>query len=277
MDKSTDDKDLFIDGGISIVTIVLNQKELIEQTIKSVIGQVDVNIEYIVIDGGSTDGTIEIIESYRQHITHFVSESDGGIYFAINKGISLASQPLIGLIHCGDFYKPNVLKTVYDEFLKSKADIIYGNIEIIEQVGDHEISYFPIANHNLLKERMSIFHPSTFISLKAYKSFGLYDINYRLAADYDLLLRLFLGGCNFFYLPEIIAVFRAGGLSAKNINLSLKENFSIRSKYIGKWSAYRFYIKTLGTHFVLSTRKYLIITIIGENNFNKIKNLKYRK
>ncbi len=102
---------------ISIITIVFNGKSQIEQTIKSVIEQDDVEIEYIVIDGGSTDGTVEIIKSYIQYINYFVSEPDGGIYQAINKGISLASQPLVGLIHCGDFYRKNVLKTVYNEFI----------------------------------------------------------------------------------------------------------------------------------------------------------------
>jgi glycosyltransferase involved in cell wall biosynthesis len=263
--------------GISVITIVLNQKDLIEQTIKSVLAQKDVDVEYIVIDGGSTDGTLEKIELYREHITHFVCEPDGGIYQAINKGISFASYPLVGLIHCGDYYEKDVLKTVYDEFLKTNADIIYGNIEIIEEVGDKVISRFPTANHKLLRNKMSIFHPSTFISLKTYREFGLYDISYRSAADYELLLRLFINKCHFFYIPIVLAVFSAEGLSSKNFKLSLNENMRIRSKYFGKWDGYRYLMVKSGVHFMFSFRKYLIKSVIGENNFNRMKHLKYQK
>jgi glycosyltransferase involved in cell wall biosynthesis len=263
--------------GISVITIVLNQKDLIEQTIKSVLDQKGVDVEYIVIDGGSTDGTVEKVELYREHITYFVSEPDGGIYQAINKGISFASNPLVGLIHCGDYYKKNALKTVYDEFLKTKPDVIYGNIEVIEKVGNKVISRFPTANHKLLRNKMSVFHPSTFISLKAYKEFGLYNISYRSAADYEFLLRLFINGCVFFYIPQVLAVFRAEGLSSKNFKLSLEENIRIRSKYFGKWNGYRYLLLKSGIHFAFSFRKYFIKSLIGEYNFNKIKQLKYRK
>lgn len=266
-----------LNKGISIVTIVLNQKDLIEQTIKSVLEQSDVDIEYIVIDGGSTDGTVEIIESFRGHIAHFVSGPDGGIYQAINKGISFASYPLVGLIHCGDYYKKDVLKIVYDEFIKTKADVIYGNIEILEAVGHNVISRFPVANHKLLKDKMSVFHPSTFISLKAYREFGLYDTSYRSAADYDLLLRLFMKGCKFCYIPTILAVFNAEGLSSKNFKLSLSENTDIRLKYFSKWNGYRFYVLKSAIHLVFSIRKYVVKSLIGKKKFNKIKLLKYGK
>lgn len=277
MNKSIEKKVLLNNEGISVVTIVLNQKDLIRQTIESVLGQKDINLEYIVIDGGSTDGTVEIIESYSEFITHFVSEHDGGIYQAINKGISFASNPLVGLIHCGDFYENDVLKIVCDEFTKTKADIIYGNIEIIEEVGNEVISHFPVANHKLLKNKMSIFHPSTFISLKAYKEFGLYDTSYRSAADYEFLLRLFMNKCHFSYIPQVLAGFRAEGLSSKNFKLSLNENIRIRSKLISKWSAFQYRITTSGVHYLFSIRKKIIKSLIGETNFNKIKQLKYLK
>lgn len=275
MSKST--SDIFNDKGISIITIVLNQKDLIEQTIKSVIEQEDVDIEYIVIDGGSTDGTVEIIKSYSQYINYFVSEPDGGIYQAINKGISFATKPLVGLIHCGDFYEKNVLKIVYNEYLKTKADIIYGNIDIREEVGNNLLSHFPIADHLLLRNKMSIFHPSSFISLETYQKFGLYDVSYRLAADYDYLLKLFVNGCHFAYLPEVIAVFNAEGLSSKGFKLSLKENTEIRTKYNGRLNGFIYFFKKAVTNFYFSSRKQLITFLIGENTFNKIKSRKYTK
>lgn len=268
---------IFNDKGISIITIVLNQKDLIEQTIKSVVEQEEVDIEYIVIDGGSTDGTVEIIKSYNQHIHCFVSEPDGGIYQAINKGISFATKPLVGLIHCGDFYEKNVLKNVYNEYLKTNADIIYGNIDIREQVGDNIISHFPIANHLLLRNKMSIFHPSCFISLKTYQEFGVYDVGYRLAADYEYLLKLFVNGCRFVYLPDVVAVFNAEGLSSKSFNLSLKENTKIRAKYNGKLNAFVYFVRKSVTNFYFSFRKQLITLLIGEDTFNKMKSRKYSK
>jgi glycosyltransferase involved in cell wall biosynthesis len=276
MNRSIENK-VFLNREISIVTIVLNQKDLIEQTIKSVLEQKDINIEYIVIDGGSTDGTLEIIESYRDRLTHFVSEPDGGIYQAINKGISFASKPLVGLIHCGDFYEKDVLKNVCDEFEMTKADVIYGNIEIIEEVGNVVVSHFPIANHKLLNKKMSIFHPSSFISLNTYKKFGLYDTSYRSAADYEFLLRLFVNECHFSHYPAILAIFRAEGLSGKNFQLSLKENVRIRSKHINKWNGFKYLLVKSGIHFVFSIRKKTIKFLIGENNFNKIKQFKYNK
>jgi glycosyltransferase involved in cell wall biosynthesis len=263
--------------GISIVTIVLNQKDLIEKTIKSVIEQKDINLEYIIIDGGSTDGTQDVIELYRNHIAHFISEPDGGIYQAINKGVSLATEPLVGLIHCGDFYKKDILKIVFDKFINTNADVIYGNIEIVEEVGDKVINHFPIANHKTLDKKMSVFHPSSFISLSAYKKFGLYDTSYKSAADYDLLLKLFLNGCSFTYLSNVLAVFNAEGLSSKNFKLSLKENIRIRTKYFSKWNGFKYSLKNTTIHFVFSIRKKVIQFIIGENNFNKIKQLKHRK
>jgi glycosyltransferase involved in cell wall biosynthesis len=262
---------------ISIITIVFNGKSQIEQTIKSVIEQEDVDIEYIVIDGGSTDGTVEIIKSYSQYINYFVSGPDGGIYQAINKGISFATRPLVGLIHCGDFYEKNVLKIVYNKYLKTGADIIYGNIDIREEVGNNVISHFPIADHLMLRNKMSIFHPSSFISLETYQKFGLYDVSYRLAADYDYLLKLFVNGCHFAYLPEVIAVFNAEGLSSKGFKLSLKENTEIRTKYNGRLNGFIYFLKKTVSNFYFSSRKQLITFLIGENTFNKIKSRKYTK
>lgn len=277
MNKSRLNENILNDKGISIVTIVLNQKDLIEKTIKSVIEQEEVDIEYIIIDGGSTDGTVEIIKSYSEHIHYFVSEPDGGIYEAINKGISFATKPLVGLIHCGDFYEKNVLRIVYNEYLKTKADIIYGNIDIREQVGDNVISHFPIADHLLLRNKMSIFHPSCFISLKTYQEFGLYDVNYRLAADYEYLFKLFVNGCNFLHLTDVVAVFNAEGLSSKGFKLSLRENTKIRTKYNGRLNGFIYFLSKTATNFYFSSRKQLITFLIGEETFNKMKSRKYTK
>ena len=124
--------------GISIITIVKNGIDFIEETILSVIHQKGVEIEYIIIDGNSEDGTKGVIKKYNKGISHFISESDGGIYQAINKGISLATMPIIGLIHSGDCYLPGALKKVINSYNKYGSGIYYGDI-IIREIVDHTL------------------------------------------------------------------------------------------------------------------------------------------
>lgn len=258
--------------GISIITIVLNQKYLIEETIKSVISQkIDVNVEYIIIDGGSKDGTVEIIDSYMKHIDHFVSEPDGGIYQAINKGIQLASNDFIGLIHCGDFYEPGALRIVYNEFQKTSTDVIYGDIKTIEEHAQHTLQYYSSPNHNLLLKKMSIFHPATFVRRACYIKYGLYNTDYKICSDYEFFLLLFLKKTNFQYVPKVLANFRAGGISSTKPKLRFIENYQIRKKHLGIKKALKYIITITLIHTFFTFRKSCIEFIIGKQNFIKLK------
>lgn len=263
--------------GISVITIVLNGNSLIEETILSVIKQDNINLEYIIIDGGSTDGTLEIIEKYKGSINKIVSERDGGIYQAINKGISLCSNSLIGLIHCGDRYKSNALSIVYKTYLETDADVLYGDIEIREENENDFILKYLIADHRFLTKRMSIFHPSTFVKLSVYKNLGLYNCDYKTASDYDYFLRLFLQGYKFVYVPFILTTFLFGGISSQNFKLSLKQNYQIRKKQLGIISAISYKLSTITIHLFFKFRKVLIISIIGRNKYFKLKQAKYNK
>lgn len=257
--------------GISIITIVLNGGLLIEETILSVVNQNNIKIEYIIIDGGSVDNTLEIVAKYKDYIAHVISEPDGGIYQAINKGISLSSYPLVGLIHCGDTYVPNTLFEIYSIFKKTNADIIYGDIQLKEQIGNkYSLKEF-VANHSDLHLNMSIYHPSTFIKSSVYKEIGGYNVDYRSAADYDFLLKVYLQKYYFVHLPKVLAVFRSGGLSSSNFKLSLKENYRIRKKQLGKINALLYLTSTSFTNIIYSIRKSIIKSIIGKNNFNQLK------
>lgn len=257
---------------ISIITIVLNQKSLIEETIKSVICQKnDLNIEYIIIDGGSKDGTLEIINLYEKNIDYFVSEPDGGIYKAINKGIRIAKYPLVGLIHCGDCYKPGSLSKVYKAFKNTNADIVYCDIEIKEEVDNNFNITTHIANHKYLENKMSIFHPSAFVKLAVYKNIGVYNTEYRSAADYEFFLRLFQQKFVFTHLPFVAATFRSGGISGKNFKLSLNENYQIRYKHLGIYAALVYFYKTIITYSFFSLRKKIITGLIGEKLYFNIK------
>jgi len=256
---------------VSIITIVLNGEQYIEQTINSVLNQKNVKIEYIVIDGGSKDGTLQKIEKYKNSIDILISEPDNGIYDAINKGVKLANGSLIGIIHCGDFYEPDTLSLVYREFQRTSADVIYGDVKIIEPYSNYAFTHYSRANHNLLKKNFSIFHPSTFIKRDCYIRNGLYNTNYRICADYEFILQLFLKNLNFQYVPVVIANFRSGGISGTKPKLLFKENFQIRKELLGTIKALIYIITTIPIHLFFTLRKFFIEFAIGEQNFLKLR------
>jgi len=262
---------------ISIITIVRNGVYQIEETIKSVISQKNVNIEYIIIDGKSTDGTLEIIEKYKDSIAIILSESDSGIFNAINKGIKLATGVVVGLIHCGDYYEPNALCSVVKEYHKTSADIIYGNINTVcDDASKLKISS-ESADHTLLTKRMSIYHPATFVSRECYLKNGLYNEQYIICSDYEYFLKMFMANVSFQYLPKILANFRTGGISGNRPFLRIKENINIRSKYLGDICAFRYAVRVLPLHLFYSFRKSLIERLIGKNHYAAMKEKKYRE
>lgn len=257
---------------ISIITIVRNQEQYIEETIKSVIIQSVPDLEYIIIDGASSDGTLEIINKYKDKISIIISEKDNGIYDAINKGIKLAKYPLIGLLNSSDVYVPGILKKVVELFYDHPVDVMYGDIMFKEEELNEEFISIGIANHHALKHSMSIFHPSTFISKNTYKNFGTYNLLYESASDYDYLLRLYLNNLQFQYLPEIVTIFRKGGKSGSaNFYLNLKENFQIRLRNLGFFQAYLFLLSHVSSYIYFNLRRKIIISLFGYNIFLKIK------
>ena len=260
---------------ISIVTIVCNDSNHIEDTILSVISQEGVNVEYIIVDGGSTDGTLDIINKYKSHIDVLISEPDKGIYDALNKGISLASKSLIGLIHSGDSYTMNALIHVYNAFKKYNVDIVYGDIEVQEGPLTRNCSKRLKGNHELLRKQMSIFHPSTFVSKNCYTKYGFYDVKMLIAADYELFLRYYLQGVTFKYLPIILASFKTGGVSETNTWQLVKEVVLIKNRYLGSLNAIVYFLNRMSSYYFYYSRKYIISKIIGNHNYNKLKNIKH--
>jgi len=209
---------------ITIVTIVFNDEEFIEQTIQSILAQSYDNVEYIVIDGGSTDNTLNIIKQYDSQIDYWISSKDKGIYDAMNRGITLAQGVMIGLINSGDYCAENAVEyfaTGYHETI----DCYYTDIHIVfdsMQITTKKESHF-----NYWKG-MPICHQSLFITLKAYKEIGLYDLNYKLLADYDLFLKLFQSKkYTFKYIPEAVVYAREGRSNSAAMIKMAKESLSV--------------------------------------------------
>lgn len=219
---------------VSIITVVYNGVATIEQTIKSVLGQTYKNIEYIVIDGASTDGTQQIIEKYANDISYYVSETDEGLYYAMNKGLEKATGEIIGIINSDDWYDINAVKNMVEYFNKSEAELVYGQTIVVAENGIEKAS--EVGEIQTLWYKAPFRHPSVFVKKSVYNRFGGFDVNYVVAADYDLLLRFYSKNVKFEYLDKVIAYFRLGGLSTTQRKLSYEENYYISMKYVERCS-----------------------------------------
>ena len=196
----------------SIITIVYNGKSEIEKTIKSVINQTYKNFEYIVIDGGSTDGTKDVIEEYRKFIDIYISEKDEGIYYAMNKGIKIASGEWINFLNCGDtYYNEKVLENIINEDIK-KNDIVFGkSITVFKEFRKARYLDFEIEKPKWYLKRLPN-HQAVFMPKALYKKIK-YDTNLTISADSIWLKKCFDSGNNFICSKEVICEFYLGGKS----------------------------------------------------------------
>jgi glycosyltransferase involved in cell wall biosynthesis len=201
---------------ISIITATFNSVQTLESTIQSVIAQHYPNLEYIIVDGGSTDCTINIIRKYEQYIAKWVSEKDNGLYDAMNKGIALSTGEWVAFLNSDDVYINSPLKTVATMVLeKPDVDVVYANA-IIES--DVRPSYIYKSKYPILKKdfwRMPISHPSMFAKSAALENVGCFSTKYQISADYELILKLFLAKSTFYYQDAVWASMRGGGLSER--------------------------------------------------------------
>jgi glycosyltransferase involved in cell wall biosynthesis len=218
---------------VSIVTVVKNCAQHIEETIKSVINQTYSNIEYIIIDGASTDGTVDIIKKYDDHINYWVSEPDNGISAAFNKGIGFCRGELIGLINAGDKYEVAAVKTVVDNYLYSTGDVFYSDLKIIDEKGEEKYILEAVKNvtKKTFKYRMPLVpHPTVFIKSSIYKD-ELFDEKYQCAMDYDFLRRLIHKNYTFKYVNEPLASMRFIGKSNIYFEQAKTESYNISVKF----------------------------------------------
>jgi glycosyltransferase involved in cell wall biosynthesis len=217
---------------VSIITPVYNSRKTIEDCLRSVLGQTYRNIEYLVIDGGSSDGTIEAIESYRAKIARWVSEPDTGIYSALNKGLRLATGEAVGILHSDDFYAHRrVLEKVVEAFGKSGADSVYGDLKYVDKNNPNRVirswkssTFIP----GKFRYGWMPPHPTFFVRKSIFENYGGFNESLRIAADYELMLRfLEKHRISTYYLPEFLIHMRVGGISnrgLKNILLKSQED-----------------------------------------------------
>ncbi|NOR69046.1 MAG: glycosyltransferase [Methylomarinum sp.] len=209
---------------ISVITIVYNGVKYIEQTINSVIGQSYNNVEYIIIDGGSTDGTLDIIKKYEKQIDYWVSESDKGISDAFNKGISLCTGEIIGIINADDWYETDVFEKIS---YNKQYDVIHGQLQYWKD--NFKLELF-MPNQVGLDKEMTLNHPTCFVKREVYNKIGDFNCELKISMDYDFLLRVYRHNMKFHYLPIVIANMRYCGVSDINWVSTYKEVFKVKVK-----------------------------------------------
>ena len=201
---------------ISVVTICYNSADTIEETIHSVLGQGYPALDYVIIDGGSTDGTLDIVGRYRNRLGYFCSEPDKGISDAFNKGILHAKGQLIVIINSDDVLLPGALEAVAASY-EPGVDIYRGNVIIRNKDTGFTGRDIPSMKFPLMPFFVNVDHQGTFVTADAYRRFGLYDLNFRYMMDHDFLARAYQGGARFKYVPADVAEFRLGGVSVAPI------------------------------------------------------------
>ncbi|HMQ50296.1 MAG TPA: glycosyltransferase family 2 protein [Saprospiraceae bacterium] len=214
---------------ISIITPTFNSGATLKTTIDSIQNQTYPHIEHIIVDGGSTDNTLDIIHAAGTKIKEFISEPDNGLYDALNKGLALATGDVIGILNSDDFY-PNkrVLEKVAKTFFIHQTDSVYGDLQYVEhdnlkRVVRHWKSGKYYSNSFLYGWMPP--HPTFFVRREVYQRLGLFDTQLQMAADYELMLRfLFKNRISTVYIPEVLVKMRMGGMSNRSFKARLHAN-----------------------------------------------------
>jgi glycosyltransferase len=214
---------------ISIITVVYNNASTIGDAIDSVLSQNYGNIEYIVIDGGSTDGTVDIIKDYGDKITKFISEPDNGIYDAMNKGFKLTSGDIIGIINSDDFFaSDDILSVVAESFKNNDIECLYADLEYVDTVNtDKSLRKWKSKPYSkkLFAKGWHPAHPTFYAKRSAYEEYGYFKTELTIAADYELMLRfLEKFKSESLYIPKVFVKMRTGGESNKSFRNILKAN-----------------------------------------------------
>ena len=254
------------EGLVSIVTVVLNASTTISRTLDSATNQSYPHVELVVIDGGSTDGTLDIIRGRESDIDLWISEPDQGIADAFNKGIALASGEFIALVNADDWIEPNHVANSIDVLHASGADFTFGNLTVHD--GDDRPIYSISGDEHYglrLRHAMpAINHPTIVCRRALYVRNGLFDLHYRIAMDYEWLLRNHSRGAVGRHIPDLTSHMRAAGISQRHIRTSLLEvrRASIAYGYPVPYAFSRYYARLLRAHTRLLLEKVLPHTFL---------------
>lgn len=250
---------------VSIITVSFNSEDTIKDTIDSILHQTYNNIEYIIIDGNSSDETVSIIKSYEKKFKEkkinykWISETDNGIYHAMNKGLKIATGGLIGILNSDDYYEPNAVSEIVKKNNSQEFTIISGQKN---KVNAQKIILKTFQNKKEISKyiykTMPINHPATFVHKTVYEKIGLFDTQYKLSADYDLIYRAFNVQAVFLFTDTIIVNMRNTGVTHQNKNLYItaKEDQHIRKKNKVKFTNF-YFLKRIGFNFLVIIRDYL--------------------
>lgn len=217
---------------VSIITISFNSVKTIEDTINSVLSQTYQGIEYIIIDGSSNDGTKEIIGTFKNGISKFISEPDKGLYDAINKGIQIATGDIVGILHSDDFFYNNmVIEKIVKAFDENEIDAVIGDVQFVDPVKTSKVvRYYSSKKFTPEKFRFGVMpaHPSFYVRRKLFENFGSYKTDYKIAADFELALRfLLIHRIRYKYLQMPFVSMRRGGVSNESIGSNITLNKEI--------------------------------------------------
>ena len=213
---------------VSIITIVYNGMPHLEQCMQSVFDQSYKNIEYILVDGGSSDGSKEFIEQNKWRLRWSCSEKDNGISDAFNKGLKHVTGDLIGILNSDDWYEAEIVEEVVSNY--NEADIFHSNLRVWKK---DEAHYIWQGDHSRLKKDMSICHPTVFCKKEVYKELDGFS-DYKFAMDYDFLLRAMLKGFEFNKIDKVLCNLRLSGVSDANWKGALREVKEIKDSLLGE-------------------------------------------
>lgn len=218
---------------VSLITVTYNSEKTISETIKSIQAQDYEKIEYIIVDGSSTDHTIQQIESFNHVVTKLISEPDHGIYDAMNKGISMSTGDIIGILNSDDVYaNSSIISTIIKTFKSCKTDSVFGDLIFFKDNDFNKVTrYYSSAQFDpsLFAYGWMPAHPTFFVRRSIYEKFGTFQTDYKIAADYELLTRfLAKHKVSYTYIPQILVKMRTGGASTK----SLMSNYILNKEII---------------------------------------------
>ncbi len=225
---------------ISVITATFNSEKTVYSALQSVDNQKYIDVEHIIIDGKSSDKTLDIVAEF-QRVSKIVSEKDSGIYYALNKGIALATGDIIGFLHADDFFADDeVLSKIAEKFDNEQLDVLYADLQYVSAEDPTKLIRHWQAGEFSRKKLANGWmppHPTFYVKKSIYERFGFFDTQFRIAADYDLMLRFLQKDIVIGYLPQITVKMRVGGISNRNLKTILQKSkedlLAIRKNNIG--------------------------------------------